>query len=312
MNPRVSSRSDGTFYFADLETTAEDPYRDLVEVACNRCHGCMARRRREWAIRCVCELEDHNRRDEDGVEVTNASFVTLTYDEEHLPADGSVRPARFSRFMQNLRNSRRGERIRYLAAGEYGARGRPHYHGILFGVSFHSDRVATRNGPDAAFHSEELEALWGQGRTELGPVNFATASYVAGYVAKKAYDEALVSRPHDREAFQYVFDQTHSLVREVSPEFNTMSRRPGIGHDWIVRNLDRVYAFDEVRIAGNSFRPPEFFDRMLNRYRPDVFGEVQARRRGFAERKGLTSRAQKAARKELFETSLTQRKQVVD
>lgn len=311
MNPRRSSRSEGTFYFGDLDATADDPYRDLVEVACNRCHGCLARRKRDWAIRCVCELEDHTRKFE-GVEISDASFVTLTYDEEHLPEDGCVRASEFSRFMQDLRNSRRGSRLRYLAAGEYGARGRPHYHGILFGVSFHDDRIRTRNDPDVAFQSEELEAIWGKGRTELGPVNFATAAYVAGYVAKKGYDDALTVRPHDREAFTYVFDQTHNSVREVAPEFNSMSRRPGIAHDWIVRNLERVYTFDEVRIGGNSFRPPEFFDRMLNRYRPEVFADIQRGRRGFAERKGLTTQSQLVARKAIFETSLTQRKQVIE
>lgn len=214
--------------------------------------------------------------------------------------------------MQRLRNQRRGKSIRYLACGEYGAKGRPHYHGLLFGVSFHGDRFPLHRGDDVAFGSEELEEIWGQGRIEIGPANYATAAYVAGYVVKKGYDEALIHRPAEDAPFTYVRDpDSNSGFRKVAPEFNTMSRNPGLARDWIEDHLDLVYRDDQVRIEGRSFRPPAFYDRVLAEFRPDTWQEVQQRRREVVSTRGLSSGQQLAAKRSLHESSLLQRQQKI-
>lgn len=48
------------------------------------------------------------------------SFVTLTYDEEHLPPDGSLRKRDLQLYLKRLR---RRLPFRFFAAGEYGERG---------------------------------------------------------------------------------------------------------------------------------------------------------------------------------------------
>ena len=64
-----------------------------VLVPCGRCIGCRLDRSLSWAIRCVHEARMHE----------DNCFVTLTYDKEHLPDDGSLRPRDFVLFMKQLR-----------------------------------------------------------------------------------------------------------------------------------------------------------------------------------------------------------------
>lgn len=310
LNPRRSVQDvDGVTYYGEHSI---DGYHETVEVACNRCHTCLARRKRDWAIRCVHENEDHIRTidlaEGPQAQIARSCFVTLTYDEDNLPDGATLQKSDWQRFMQRLRNTRRSKRIRYLACGEYGSKGRPHYHGILFNVSFHRDSQPARPGIDASRTSENLEKIWGLGRTELAPVTYATAAYVAGYVVKKSYDDASVLRPHDREAYTLVRNPDGTF-REALPEFNVASRRPGIARPWIERNLDHVYNHDSVFVDGRMYRPPKFYDKVLAEIRPDHWSEIQKRRGDFSSNNGLSSGHERRARKSLFESKLGQRSQ---
>ena len=113
-------------------------------------------------------------------------FLTLTYDEAHLPVGGSLDRRAFPLFMKRLRKRLKGERVRYFHAGEYGADlGRPHYHSCLFGFDF-SDKVYwTSRGGFPVWRSSTLEALWPFGFSEIGSVTFESAAYVARYITKK-------------------------------------------------------------------------------------------------------------------------------
>lgn len=125
-------------------------------------------------------------------------FVTLTYDQEHLPPDGSVQPRDATLWLKRLRRRLAPIPIRYYLCGEYGdSTWRPHYHAALFGV-----------GPEAG---SEVQQAWGMGHTMTGPLARESCQYIAGYVTKKltkASDIRLGGR---------------------APEFARMSLRPGIG-----------------------------------------------------------------------------------
>ena len=59
----------------------KEGYHDLaVRVPCGQCVGCRLERSRQWAIRCAHEAQSHERN----------CFITLTYDNEHLPENRSV------------------------------------------------------------------------------------------------------------------------------------------------------------------------------------------------------------------------------
>ncbi len=118
-----------------------------MEVACSQCIGCRLDHAGMWASRIEHESSLYD--DSNG-----NCFITLTYDEEHLPQDWSLDKSHFQKFMKRLRK-RYPQKIRYYHCGEYGENcrhgihttlcpgcnvGRPHYHAILFNIDFH-DRV---------------------------------------------------------------------------------------------------------------------------------------------------------------------------
>ena len=80
-----------------------------LEVPCGRCIGCRLEYSRQWAVRCMHEAKMHEWN----------CFLTLTYDDDHLPSDLSLRPKDFTKFLKRLR-SRLGYKIRFYMCGEYG------------------------------------------------------------------------------------------------------------------------------------------------------------------------------------------------
>jgi len=191
-----------------------------VKLPCGQCIGCRLERSRQWAIRCVHEASLHSQN----------SFLTLTYADEKLPADGSLVVKHHQDFMKRLRKHLSQERkdpcpchkgtdtkVRFFHCGEYGETyGRPHYHTLLFGHDF-EDKVLEFTTPrgDEVFTSKTLGELWTHGLSKIGSVTFESAAYVARYITKKVTG-----------------DDAEKYYEGRKPEYVTMSRRPGIAHSW--------------------------------------------------------------------------------
>lgn len=183
--------------------------------------------------------------------------VTLTYDDEHLPADGSLDKQAFPDFVRRVRRS--GGKVRYFHCGEYGDReGRPHYHAALFGYDFPDKELGppSKSGADQ-WLSPALERLWPSGLCTIGCLNFESAAYIARYVTKK------VTGQRAQEHYERVNPLTGELV-QVEPEFATMSRRPGIGAGWFKKFGSEVYPSDEVIVRGRACKPPRYYDKQLS------------------------------------------------
>ena len=93
---------------------------NVVLLPCGKCPSCKMARRREWAVRCACEAKYH----------LNNCFVTLTYDDAHLPKKASKQD--FQKFIKSLRND--GHECRYFGCGEFGRSGRFHLHIVLLDI----------------------------------------------------------------------------------------------------------------------------------------------------------------------------------
>lgn len=226
-----------------------------VPIPCGQCIGCRLERSRQWAIRCMHEasLYDAN------------CFITLTYDNDHLPSFGSLDRDAFPLFMKRLRKSVEyvghdgrivRPSIRYFHCGEYGSRtARPHYHALLFNHDFR-DKVpfTVRNG-HTVFTSAELGRLWPFGLSEIGSVTFESAAYVARYVVKKVTGNELLRQ----EAYSRL-DPDTGEVAMVESEYATMSRRPGIGKPWLEKFGSEVYPADGVVVNGMLVKPPRYYD----------------------------------------------------
>lgn len=182
--------------------------------------------------------------------------VTLTYDDDHLPRDGSLDKPAFPKFIRRLRKA--GGVVRYFHCGEYGELGRPHYHGCLFGHDFADKALCepSKSGADQ-WVSAALDGLWPYGIAKIGSLNFESAAYIARYVTKKVTGRAAEGH------YARVDDETGEIV-QIEPEFATMSRRPGIGRSWFDAFKSDVYPSDEVICRGRSAKPPRYYDKLLS------------------------------------------------
>lgn len=232
-----------------------------IKIACGQCVGCRLEKSRQWAVRCMHENKMH--------EVS--SFVTLTYDDEHLPAGGTLVKRDLQLFMKRLRKAR-DEKIRFYACGEYGDRtNRPHYHLLLFNCGFADRRLRKRSaGGHDCYDSAELRELWPAGQNLIGDVTFESAAYVARYVLKK------ITGP---------MAEWHYSGRE--PEFTLMSRRPGIGLPFLEKYGDEIYRHDSCIVRGKECKPPRYYDvkwterdesrmdQVLKMRRSDAIGQLR-------------------------------------
>lgn len=312
LRPIGANRVDGRTILRHTLLDARLSDGQYLEIACRDCDACRAKRCREWAIRSHHETLDHTRV-HNGQKVPNGCFITLTYNDDHLPDDGSLRVRDFQLFLKKLRN-RSKQSIRYLHCGEYGTEGtkRPHYHACLYGIDFHQDRYEWSCDPETGFkqwRSPTLEALWSDeygpiGFCTLSPLNFALSSYTAGYVFKKLkYQQQLEDRQKYVWQDQDYYDEeglVRKLVPAIKPEYITMSRRPGLGQNWLWKNLHTVYPRDRVYVDGKEFHPPAYYDRLLEQWDPVLYDQVMEQRQNHVEELGPTTALELRARGEIF------------
>lgn len=218
-----------------------------LSLPCGQCIGCRVERSRQWALRCVHEAQMHDAN----------SFVTLTYDQEHLPPDGGLHVEDWQKFAKRLRKA--CGPFRFFHCGEYGDTSRrPHYHACLFGVDFRADRIVLRrSGESTLYVSPLLSRTWGMGHCVVGELSYESAAYVARYVVKK------LTGPQGESAYSRIDPRTGELL-QLSPPYVTMSRRPGVGSRWISEFGSEVFPSDEVIHKGRRFRPPRFYDAKLS------------------------------------------------
>ena len=115
----------------------EEEKLDCTPFPCGCCLPCRINNARTKQHRIMLEAKSH----------TNSAFITLTYNDEHLPftLDGLTTLCKrdLQNYFKRLRRKLKYE-IRYFAVGEYGTKKsdittfegeRPHYHAIVFGIN---------------------------------------------------------------------------------------------------------------------------------------------------------------------------------
>lgn len=235
-----------------------------IQVPCGQCIGCRLERSRQWAIRCVHEASLHR----------DNCFITLTYDDENLPPDGSLNVKHFQDFMKRLRKHIHPHKVRFYHCGEYGSKlGRPHYHAILFGWEPGDLELwqITKTG-ERLYISPTLQKLWPFGFSTVGAVTFESAAYVARYILKKQTGE-------QAELHYTRLNASTGELEPIRPEYTTMSRRPGIAADWYDQFKDDVFPDDFVVHENRKLKPPRYY---LDRYEieePDLWKKIKARRK---------------------------------
>lgn len=267
-----------------------------VELPCGQCIGCRLERSRQWAIRCVHEASLH----------PSNIFITLTYDNEHLPQDMSLDYRHYQLFMKRLRK-KYGDDIRFYMAGEYGEQfGRPHYHACMFNFDLPDKKLWKIERDNPLYTSESLTDLWGHGFTSVGGVTFQSAAYVARYIMKKVTGE-----PAD-EHYEYC-DLDTGEVSQRKPEFTNMSRRPGIAAGWFAKYQTDVFPDDFVVINGKKVTPPRYYTNQYELLYPDEVARLKLRRKKKASKRAKDNTPDRLrVRETILQSRVTQLKRTIE
>lgn len=261
------------------------PSKSLV-IPCGQCLACRMKYSRDWADRIITELPYHK----------SAYFVTLTYDDEHLPVNeyvdpetgviGSIatlQPRDVQLFFKRLRKRfshspvtqslELQDKLMYFLAGEYGDKTRrPHYHAIIFGLEL-PDLVLYKNSPQGNpyYNSEILNRIWGLGYVVVADATWQSAAYTARYILKKQTGRK--SEIYKRLNFE--------------PEFTRMSLKPAIGKRWALEHLDELFDYKHVSVStptgGHQIRPSAYHKRLLRERDPTKLESYQLDARKAAE-----------------------------
>lgn len=190
---------------------------------CRKCLPCMITRRQEWTARLLLEMRITLR----------TYYVTLTYDDLHLPPLASLRRKDLQDFLKRLRKNTRSK-LRFFACGEYGDRkGRPHYHLVIFTNSdLNVEMGLCPERRKFASIGGDFHKAWSLDSIPFGLVDVVSGlgnndskrvfAYVAGYVLKKLGKE--------------------KCLPGKEPEFQVMSTKPGLGVGYVqklISNLKR-------------------------------------------------------------------------
>lgn len=280
------------------------PFAPEIQLPCGQCIGCRLDRSRKWALRCVHEASLYEKN----------CFVTLTYSDVHLPRSGSLEKGALSGFIKRLRK-RHGSGIRFYACGEYGGQfGRPHFHVCLFNFE-PADKFlwSVRDGV-RLYVSPDLDALWSRGFVTVGDVTFESAAYVARYVMKKLTGPKAAALQCDGAPGPYTrVNAETGEIYQVEPEFNLMSRRPGIGKPWLDKYMTDVYPDDFVVLRGVKMKPPRYYDDQFGKIFIDAHAEMKAERRKVGRLRAWDNTPERLKVREVIAQSrLTQLKRTLD
>lgn len=277
INPTDKNFKGYEFYLKENERIKKDSYyggeipkAEWKMAPCGVCIGCRAKERKDWAIRIELEAKkyEHN------------YFVTLTYNQEHLPIPdemenqktheiyinpgtwkGTLVKEHLSQFIKSFRNYlyrnfNKWEGLKFYACGEYGSdlkTSRPHYHIILMNcpkLNLEPTGEYNKKTGDPYYTNKRIEKIWGKGMINIGEATWDSISYTAGYTNKKLFGN---------------LKYEHHAQRGQIPIFSNMSRRPGIGNEYFKENKWDIYELDEIiNSKGQSIKPPGYFDKLMD------------------------------------------------
>ena len=259
-------------------------YRRVQIIPCGKCIGCRLEYSKQWATKGIYEAEEHK----------DNWFLTLTYDEEHLPIgsstidpktgeengpllSGTLKAVDFTNFIKRLREyydrkyNHKG--IRFMGCGEYGATSnRAHYHCIMFNLPILESMMQFHEYNDnyePMWRVPELEKIWGRGLVVAAEVNWNTCAYVARYITKK------VGIPTEKDYYKCL---------GIEPEFFRMSRKPGIGRSYYEKHKDEIYKIDKMLITKYNggkmeVKPPKYYDKLYDIENPEKMKEIKENRK---------------------------------
>lgn len=276
-----------------------------TRVPCLGCIGCRTDKAQQWATRSIHEAQMHKEN----------CFITLTYDDEHLPPwPWSLDKEHHKTFIKNLRyhlsrkqiNPKTGrlkrvyKKIKYYHCGEYGTAtplnnfiARPHFHTLLFGHEFKDLKIWKREEGITTYTSETLDGIWEKGQCIIGELNHQSAGYVARYCLKKITGD--LAQEHYEKTDIYSGE-----IQNIQPEYSTMSRRPGIGASWYEKYKSDIFPSDQTILkGGKQVKTPRYYDLLLKDQDETTYLQIKEERTTQAEKAANNSTRKRLKTREI-------------
>lgn len=231
--------------------------RELFYVPCGQCDPCRIRRRYERATRIMCEALCYK----------HSTFVTLTYDDDHLGSNDLLEDhvtqfkkdirriygeAKYTRLYKNPKrktSSYTFQKFKFITTGEYGDKaGRKHYHLIIFGLDFkdkeYTGFYSERGNPIAT--SKELQNVWKKGNVQVETVNYNLALYVSKYITDGWDDDEC-------------FNPATGEVRRA--QYSTSSH--GLGLTYLKKYYRTMFNLGSVKFSDRTCPIPRYFHKKV-------------------------------------------------
>ncbi len=297
----------------DLSPYREKSVREFIEVPCGDCIACRLNYSRNWADRCMLELEYCD----------SAYFATITYSDFWVPRSNyiasdtgevlealTLRKRDFQLFMKRLRKKFSDQKIRFFACGEYGSETfRPHYHAIIFGLKLDDLQVYKRERGFTYYNSPSLQDCWSRtvdledlydGDSLLGfdevPDDSSEFSNIRGdntplrlpighiVVSEVTWETCAYTA-------RYVMKKLKGPEADfyakhcIEPPFTLMSRKPGIARQYYDDHPDvfkNAYINVSTPTGGRKIRPPKYYEKLYDLDFPEASAELKEQRRRLA------------------------------
>lgn len=207
-----------------------------IYVPCGKCAWCRKAKRNEWCLRFEVEERENM--------FTN--FITLTYDDDHIPCyineeDGvfemRANKEDVQKFIKRLR--KQGHKFKYFIVSELGPKnGRPHYHGIFFSNEKIDDK--------------DIQKKWGKGFTSSYPATPGAMRYVTKYILKG----------NNRE--------NNFMLCSKKPAIGASYIRERTALDTYRKNEDGVYCFSMPVVGGKLCPMPRYYKKKFKQFFDEV------------------------------------------
>lgn len=211
-------------------------YFEHYKVPCGHCLNCMISKQSALEFLAKKELYDVYRTGR------GASFITLTYDDEHIPRNDdnlvTLRKHDVQCWLKNVRRQMEYHNkkipFKYIMCGEYGDDfGRPHYHIVFLGLT------------DAQV-VDYSRKLWKNGLCDIGVLGQGGLRYICKYMTK-----------------QNPSKDVKDMRKALNVENPFICHSFGLGKKWIQENCEKIADNDfQFEINGKT----QFFPKYVCQY----------------------------------------------
>lgn len=225
-----------------------------IKIPCGYCLNCKSAKVTNWTNRLKFEYN-----------LSSASFVTITYDDNHCFYNKgfyrkSLNRLDLHKFIDNLRHYLNNHyqyssfsdplnriSFKYFAVGEYGGKlGRPHYHILFFGLS-------------PAMAMKVINKCWNKGSVDVCPMLLGSVRYVMKYFDKQQNGLNSLAMYYDKG---------------LNPPF--LSCSPGIGSDYYFAQAKHISETGCIRFGSQLVPVPSYWVNKLSNFSSDLISKRAA------------------------------------